>query len=213
MELSPRQEAIIEIVKENEPISSEMIADKLELSRAALRPDLAILTMTGILEARQRVGYYYSGKSIENFLSDHIKKIKVEDVKGVPIIIKENTSIYDAIVTIFLEDVGTLFVNNDDGYLSGIVSRKDLLKISIGNMELQKMPVGIIMSRMPNIITIEANDSVHYAAKKIVEHEIDALPVVVPVKKQKEENIKYKVVGKITKTNIAKLFVELGEIY
>jgi len=190
-----------------------MIADKLELSRAALRPDLAILTMTGILEARQRVGYYYSGKSIENFLSDHIKKIKVEDVKGVPIIIKENTSIYDAIVTIFLEDVGTLFVNNDDGYLSGIVSRKDLLKISIGNMELQKMPVGIIMSRMPNIITIEANDSVHYAAKKIVEHEIDALPVVVPVKKQKEENIKYKVVGKITKTNIAKLFVELGEIY
>lgn len=190
-----------------------MIAEKLNLSRAALRPDLAILTMTGILEARQRVGYFYSGKTIENFFAEHIKKIKVKDVKGVPIIIKENTSIYDAIVTIFLEDVGTLFVNDDDGYLAGIVSRKDLLKIAIGNVELQKIPVGIIMTRMPNIITIDAEDTVHHAAEKIVEHEVDALPVVVSIKDEGEKGVKYKVIGKITKTNITKIFVELGKTF
>ena len=32
---------------------------------------------------------------------------------------------------------------------------------------------------MPNIITIDAEDTVHHAAEKIVEHEVDALPVVV----------------------------------
>lgn len=190
-----------------------MIAEKLNLSRAALRPDLAILTMTGILEARQRVGYFYSGKSIENFLAEHIKRIKIKDVKGVPIVIKENTSIYDAIVTIFLEDVGTLFVNDDEGYLVGIVSRKDLLKIAIGNIELQKIPVGIIMTRMPNIITIDAEDTVHHAAEKIVEHEFDAIPVVIPITNKDKKGAKYKVIGKITKTNITKIFVELGKTY
>lgn len=47
MELTHRQEQIIEIVKENGPITGENIADRLNLTRATLRPDLAILTMAG----------------------------------------------------------------------------------------------------------------------------------------------------------------------
>jgi CBS domain-containing protein len=210
IELTARQEEIIEIVKENEPITSEQIADKLNLSRAALRPDLAILTMAGILEARPRVGYFYSGKSVMNFISEYIKKIKVKDVKRVPVVVQENTSVYDAIVTLFLEDTGTLFVMDEEGYLAGVVSRKDLLKIAIGNMDIHKVPVGIIMTRMPNIITVGPEDTVYQAAKKIVEHEVDALPVIIPVKKEGDTTSKYKIVGKITKTNITKIFVELG---
>ncbi|MEJ7543235.1 helix-turn-helix domain-containing protein, partial [Staphylococcus intermedius] len=60
IELIKRQQQIIEIVKSNGPITGEHIADRLSLTRATLRPDLAILTMSGILEARPRVGYYYS---------------------------------------------------------------------------------------------------------------------------------------------------------
>ncbi|MDE9438310.1 helix-turn-helix domain-containing protein [Staphylococcus xylosus] len=62
IELSKRQQQIVEIVKNNGPITGEHIAERLSLTRATLRPDLAILTMSGILEARPRVGYYYSGK-------------------------------------------------------------------------------------------------------------------------------------------------------
>ena len=64
IELNKRQEDILQIVKENGPITGEHIAERLNLTRATLRPDLAILTMAGFLDARPRVGYFYSGKSI-----------------------------------------------------------------------------------------------------------------------------------------------------
>ena len=46
IKLTPRQHEIIKLVKENEPITSEALARNLGVTRAALRPDLAILTMT-----------------------------------------------------------------------------------------------------------------------------------------------------------------------
>ena len=57
MKLSARQKEIIAIVKDHEPISGGEIAKKLGLTRSTLRSDFAILTMTGILDARPRVGY------------------------------------------------------------------------------------------------------------------------------------------------------------
>ena len=62
IELNKRQDTILQIVKENGPITGEQIAERLNLTRATLRPDLAILTMAGFLDARPRVGYFYSGK-------------------------------------------------------------------------------------------------------------------------------------------------------
>ena len=56
MKFTKRQEAIIKIVKDGQPITSESIAEKLGVTRAALRADLAILTMTGTLDARPQVG-------------------------------------------------------------------------------------------------------------------------------------------------------------
>ena len=45
---------------------ARLLANKLlnglSLARATIRPDLAILTMAGFLDARPRVGYFYSGK-------------------------------------------------------------------------------------------------------------------------------------------------------
>ena len=62
MKLSARQEEIIRLVKEGQPITSEALAEKLGVTRAALRADLAILTMLGTLDARPKVGYVYSNK-------------------------------------------------------------------------------------------------------------------------------------------------------
>lgn len=203
IQLNQRQQKIIEIVKENEPITSEQIASMLNVTRATLRSDLAILTMTGILDARPKVGYFYAGINKLNLVGNDMKNKKVEDIMSIPVIAKKDDSLYEVIVNMFLSDVGSIFIIDDDESLCGIVSRKDLLKATIGGADINKMPIGMIMTRTPNIITVEKEDSVIVVAKKIIEHEIDSIPVV--------ENIDYKskVIGKISKTNITKLFLEI----
>lgn len=208
IQLSERQEKIIDIVKYNEPITSENIAKSLELTRGTLRPDLAILTMSGILDARPKVGYFYTGKTTFSFISEKIQEIKVSERKSVPIVVDEETSVYDAIVTMFLEDVSTIFVVSN-GFFTGVVSRKDFLKNAIGGLNLHKTPVAVIMTRMPNIVVTTLEESVLDAATKIIDHEIDSLPIVEEVEKDNGDKA-YKVVGRITKTTIARLFVELG---
>ncbi len=208
IQLSERQEKIIDIVKYNQPITSENIAKKLKLTRSTIRPDLAILTMSGILDARPKVGYFYTGKTTLSFISEKIKEIKVADRKSVPVVVDEESSIYDAIVTMFLEDVGTIYITSN-GYLSGVVSRKDFLKNAIGGLDLYKTPIGVIMTRMPNIVVTTLDETVLEAANKLIEHEIDSIPVV-EVVSIKEGEKAYKVVGRITKTTITRLFVDLG---
>lgn len=203
IQLNQRQQKIIEIVKENEPITSEQIASMLNVTRATLRSDLAILTMTGILDARPKVGYFYAGINNLNLIGNDIKNKKVEDIMSIPVIAKKDDSLYEVIVNMFLSDVGSIFIIDDEENLCGIVSRKDLLKATIGGADMNKMPIGMIMTRTPNIITVEKEESVIIVAKKIIEHEIDSIPVV--------ENIdgKTRVVGKISKTNITRLFLEI----
>ncbi|GGE14740.1 hypothetical protein GCM10011571_15290 [Marinithermofilum abyssi] len=207
IELTKRQEMILQIVKDEGPITGEQIAEKLNLTRATLRPDLAILTMSGFLDARPRVGYFYAGKSGNQLLGEHVRKLSVKDYKSVPVVVKEETSVYDAICTMFLEDVGTLFVVKEGGILIGVVSRKDLLKSSMGNQDLQTIPVGVIMTRMPNIVRCTLEDSLSEAAAKLIRYQVDALPVV----KEAENGGGLEVVGRITKTTITRAFVELGE--
>ncbi|TQQ85743.1 transcriptional regulator [Peptacetobacter hominis] len=205
IQLNDRQLKIIEIVKEREPITSENIASSLNVTRATLRSDLAILTMTGILDARPKVGYFYSGNNEVNLIGNNIKERKVENIMSVPVLTKKDGSIYDAIVNMFLSDVGSIVIIDDDDNLCGVVSRKDLLKATMGGTDIQKMPVGMIMTRMPNIVTLDKNDTVLTAAKKIIEHEVDSLPVV----EKSEDESKIKVVGRISKTTITKLFLEV----
>ncbi|UWE05241.1 helix-turn-helix transcriptional regulator [Laceyella sacchari] len=208
MELTKRQEKILEIVKAEGPITGEQIAEKLKLTRATLRPDLAILTMAGLLDARPRVGYFYSGKTTNQLLGEHIRNLSVRDYKSLPVVVREETSIYDAICTMFLEDVGSLIVTKNEGQLVGVVSRKDLLQAAMGKQELRSMPVGVIMTRMPNIVTCTPDDTLYYAAVQMMRHEVDSLPVVRPFQDRPQE---MEVVGRISKTTLVKAFVELGQ--
>ncbi|AVQ99398.1 helix-turn-helix transcriptional regulator [Oceanobacillus sp. M65] len=203
MELSKRQERIIEIVKEAGPITGENIAEKLSLTRATLRPDLAILTMAGFLDARPRVGYFFTGKTGSELLTEQIKKFKVQQYQHVPIVVKESVSVYDAISTMFLEDVGTLFVVDDHSCLTGVLSRKDLLRASIGQQDLNSVPVHIIMTRMPNITICRREDLLIDVAMKLINKQIDGIPVV------RDTEAGLEVIGRITKTTITKVFVEL----
>src|SRR5699024_7629260 len=173
-------ETIVEIVKENGPITGEKISSRLNLSRATIRPDLAILTMAGFLDARPRVGYFYTGKTGSELLTEKVKKYKVKDFKSV-----------------------TVVVIDDHSCLIGVLSRKDLLRASLGKQELTSVPVHIIMTRMPNITVCKPNDLLIESAKKLINKQIDGLPVV------KESKNGLQVVGRITKTTITQAFVEL----
>lgn len=208
IELSERQNQILTIVREDGPITGEQIADKLGLTRATLRPDLAILTMAGFLEARPRVGYFYAGKKSSQIFGDRLRSMKVKEYKAVPVVVNENTSVYDAIVTMFLEDCGTIFVVKDGGVLAGVVSRKDLLKVAIGKQDTHNVPVSLTMTRMPNIVTLTGEESVYDGAKKLIDFQIDSIPVV---KALDETGRNFEVLGRFTKSTIAKIFVELGE--
>lgn len=207
IQLNQRQLKIIDIVKANEPITSENIAAKLNVTRATLRSDLAILTMTGILDARPKVGYFYSGVSSLNLAGNSINNKIAKDIMSNPLTVKQDISIYDVIINMFLSDVGSIFIIDNDDNLCGVVSRKDLLKATIGGSDINKIPIGMIMTRTPNVITVNSDENIVSIVKKIIEHQVDSLPVV----ETNEEENKVKVVGRISKTNITKLFLEMLE--
>lgn len=208
MALSSRQKRIAEIVRLEGPITGERIAERLSVTRAALRSDLAILVMGGILDARPKVGYFYTGKNTLGMLMEEISGICVGDLMSVPVAIDANKNAYEAVVTMFLEDVGSVVILDDKGLLAGIVSRKDLLKAAINNNDLRTMPVAMVMTPLSKLIVVESEDSIAAAARKLIDNEIDSLPVVKSVDSGKRS---FEVVGRITKTNFTRLLMDLAE--
>ena len=191
------------------PITGEHIAKELGLTRAALRSDLAILIMSGILDARPRVGYYYTGKNTLGLLQEEISDILVRDIQSVPIALDSKKSVYDAIVTMFLEDVGTIFIVDKKGLLEGIVSRKDLLKTAMNQgTELHNIPIAMVMTPLTKIVTVEPAAPAAAAARILIDNEVDCLPVVQHVKGNERQ---MKLIGRITKTNFTRLLVDLAE--
>lgn len=199
IKLSDRQMQIMEIVKSQQPITSEQVAERLNLTRAALRSDLSILTMAGILEARPKVGYSLTGRIPTNMIADFINNILVKDIKTRPVVVNVDTSVYDCIVSLFLEDVGTIFVQSG-GYLAGVASRKDLLKHAIGKTDLDRIPISVVMTRMPNIVTLQDEETLAMAIAKMVEHEVDCIPVV--TREDTGGREKLKITGRVSKTGI-----------
>jgi len=209
IQFTTRQTKILEIIESSGPITGKEIADRLQLSRAALRSDLAILTMSGHVGAKPRVGYYFTGQNIKNLNTMVFETFLVGDFYSRPIVVTESTSVYDAIVILFIEDVGTIFVVSENNILEGAISRKDLLKAAMGGKNSNELPVSIIMTRMPNIILTTPEESVLAAAQKLLHHQVDALPVVKIIKAGSKAT--FEVIGRFTKTNITHLFVQLAE--
>lgn len=198
--LTKRQQDIIDIVERNKPITGEVIANKIGITRSALRTDLQVLTQLGYLEAKPKVGYVTKPKNKSSF-EEYGNKL-VGDVMSVAVAIDEKESLHSAVIRIFLEDVGSIFIIGEKG-LSGIISRKDLVKAMMGGTDLNSVPVSMIMTRMPNVVTVKEDAPVNEAVGKLIMHEIDSLPVI------RENNSHIEIVGRFTKTNATKLFAEL----
>lgn len=205
VKLSKRQEQIAQIVREEGPVTGSAIAEHLEVTRSALRSDLSVLTMLGVLDARPNVGYYYVGLSKETQTAERLKSFLVSDVLSQAVVVNGDTSLYDTIVTIFTEDVGTILVC-DNSYLVGVVSRKDLLRASMGQTDSHAMPISMIMTPVSKVITVEPTDTLVEAAQKMIDYEVDCLPVI--VREDVGNKKRLKVVGRVSKTTVAKVFLE-----
>lgn len=201
--------AIVDIAKNEGPVTGDQIAERMHVTRAALRADLAILVMGGLLYSRSKVGYSYTGKNMLSFFTEKLNSVRVRDVQSVPVVAAKTATAYDTAVTMFVEDVGSVFIVEGQGVLIGVVSRKDLLKASLGRgSDLSKIPVPMVMTPLAKLIVTEPNESVVTAARKIIDNEIDALPVV---KILSEEKHSYEIIGRFTKTNLTRLVVDLSE--
>lgn len=209
MELTDRQNHIVEIVKENAPVKSAEIANVLGINRATIRPDLKVLTMMGILEAKRKVGYFYTGNTMLNVLGSFIKTVSIMDIQSEPTMVPEETTIYEGIITMFTKDAGNLYVV-DGKYLSGVVSRKDFIKSMIGGKDIEGLPIPIIMTRMPNIIYLEKHESIYDAAKKTIDYDIESIPLVEKEYDEKGE-LRLILIGKVSRTNITRYVVNLGK--
>src|SRR5690625_4986702 len=208
IEFSERQKKIMEILAKHEPITAEQIAELLGVSKGTIRSDLAVLVMTGYIEAKPKVGYFLAKCAQTTKTMEAFKKIKVKDVQGVAITVNGSTTVNDAVISLFLEDVGSLIIVDENHYLEGIVSRKDLLKVTLGNAQATTMPVQMLMTRQPKIYTATPEESVWEAARKLIYYEVDSLPVV-KVEENQSQNMK--VIGRITKTNIIKALLNLDK--
>lgn len=197
---------IIEIVNRYAPITGDQIAERLNLTKSTIRTDLTLLVGLEHIDAKPKVGYSPGSRSLKR-IGVQLGDTLVKTIQSMPIIIRETTTIQDAVVTLFLQDVGTLFVCDAQERLAGVASRKDFLKVTLGNSAAATMPVSMVMTRQPKVITIHPEDTVLDAAHKMMVHEIDSLPVVIPaVGEDGGEGMK--VVGRLTKTSIVKLILD-----
>ena len=199
---------ILKLVQRTSPITGDQIAEELCVSKPTLRADLALLVMLGVLDAKPKVGYFLGSKAPgAQEIPLQLQNMKVKDVQTLPVIVRETTSVYDAVITMFIENVGGLIVCDDGCKLQGVVSRKDLLKVTVGNSGAQAMPVSMIMTRQPNIVTVTPEANVLEAARLMIRHQVDSLPIVLPVESANEP---LEVVGRITKTTMTHLLVKLA---
>ncbi|ORN32591.1 CBS domain-containing protein [Lentilactobacillus parabuchneri] len=201
MKLTPRQNQIIAIVKKDSPITSKQISAELKLSMPTIRSDLRLLTAFGILEAKPKVGYTFNDSPAKSLSYQKFYQEPIRSILQKPTEIREDATLTEAVNTLFIEDVGSLYVVGDQNELVGLISRKDLLRATLNNTNASLTLASTVMTRMPNIFTVTPDMSVIETGKLLLERKVDSLPVV-------DQDNQTKVVGKITKNRIFQHFIE-----
>lgn len=204
MDFSVRQTKIINMLKHTSPMTGEMIAAKLGLGVPTIRADLRLLTTLEVLVARPKVGYLYQGDQLINMNYDDLYNIPIGSILLPPTKINDDTSLQEAVTKLFLEDVGSLYVVDDQQQMVGLISRKDLLRASFNNANPDNVLASVVMTRMPNIVITTPDTTVMEAGELLLKHQVDSLPVF-------ESRNGRNVIGKITKNRIFEHFIRIGK--
>lgn len=206
MYLTKRQKQIIELTKEQSPMTSEQIAEKLNLHVPTIRGDLRLLTAVEILKSRPKVGYEFSEMPKSGLNFEELYDNNISEILKTPTFVQENTTLQECVNILFLKDSGSLYVIDDNKNLLGLISRKDLLSVTVNNADTDSMVASMVMTRMPNLVTVTADMSIIEVGELLYKHEVDSLPVT-------KKDDPRQVIGKITKNRIFQYFIELGLKY
>jgi len=162
--------------------------------------------MLGYIDAKPKVGYFL-GKvmTTEGQQSERFMKLKVKDVMNRPVVIEESATVNDAVISLYVENTGFLTVTDDQGAITGMVSLKDLLKVTIGNPNAATIPISMVMTRLPRVVLVSPEDTVLAAAKKMLDHQVGGMPVV----SRSEDGSRLEVVGRLTRTNMIQVLVSM----
>ncbi|MBW7474542.1 CBS domain-containing protein [Paenibacillus oenotherae] len=197
---------IVKLVKLHAPITGDGIAEMLGISKPTLRADLSLLVMLRLLEAKPKVGYSLGDAS--NGRENGFKRWQgalVKDVQGMPINVAETVSVHDAVITLFMGNAEALTVVDEQQHFVGVVTPKDLLKITLGNPNAASIPVSMAMNRLPSIVAVRSDQPLLDAVNKMLMHEMDGLPVVSGGEVSSRQ---VEVTGWISKTNIIRWMTE-----
>ena len=77
----------------------------------------------------------------------------------------------------------------------------------MGQTDAHTMPISMIMTPVSKVIAVEADDSLVEAAQKMIDYEVDCLPVVLR-EEDDDSKKRFTVVGRVSKTTITKIFLE-----
>lgn len=201
MELTNRQQEIIEMTKQTSPLTSDQIAKELNLSVPTIRADLRLLTAVGILDSRPKVGYEYAGMKASQLNYDELYNKEINGIIKKATFVEPSTSLQECINSLFLKDTGSLYVVDENKELLGLISRKDLLAVTVNNHDTSTMSASMVMTRMPNLITVTPTMTIKEVGQQLLTHEVDSLPVV------DEKNPRH-VIGKISKNRIFQYFID-----
>jgi len=205
--LSARQNQILKLVKTHAPITGDQLAEMMGVSKPTLRADLSLLVMLRLLEAKPKVGYFPGEAGAgQDTVVKKMERALVKDVQGMPVNVSESISVHDAVITLFMGNVEALTVVDENRHFVGVVTPKDLLKITLGNTNPASIPVSMAMNRLPAIARIGPDQPLLDAVRKMLVHELDGLPVVIPAGDGSPGRCE--VAGWISKTNILRWITE-----
>lgn len=197
-------------MRKHAPVTGEQIAEALGVSRPTIRSDLSVLIMLGHLDAKPKVGYFLGKQRTPGgIVKDRLVRIKVKERMSRPVVIPEQSTVNDAVISLFMENTGMLAVTDPQGFLVGVVSLKDLLKVTLGNPAAASIPVNMVMTRLPRIVAVGPEDSLWEASHRMLEHQVGGLPVVRPAENTDDAG-KQEVIGRITKTTMTQVLVDLA---
>lgn len=107
---------------------------------------------------------------------------------------RPQTPLVDVVTKMVEHDISCLVVTEADGYLSGIITRNDVLRGYLATDAWQSAPVGDYMTR--EVITVAPEDLLARVANLLLDHHIHRVVVV------REENGKLKPMAVVSATDL-----------
>lgn len=201
MNINSRQGKMLRIIRKYQPITLDLLTEKMGTNPAQISGDLALLSGLELIDCDSN-GLFYP---LDKAPKEDALGIRVGSVMTAVRTFDENTPLKSALISIILDDADCIIITKDNK-LSGILTPSKVIKTIVLDSSCLEEPLFENMSKMPNILYVTKDDYVSYAVTLLLQNSISHLPVIASKDKNDEDYLK--VVGFFSKTSITKLYSE-----